>query len=292
MLQTGMKCGRSLLSMPGTTTGVPLAETADRRADDEVASPRHVRAVKRAIELLLCFSDPRRVYSLPELTQRVGYSKSTVFRLLATLETLDIVEREAQGRGYRLGPRLQQFGREAWAGDADPRQVAGPLMLALRDECGETVTLHLVNGLAHVVVEQCESPHEVRRIMPIGRPIPLIVGATAKVILAFLPPEEAARMVAAHSTPELKGPSTEELSDIRSLGYTLSISERVPDACAISAPILQRPGSVWGALSVSGPSSRFTVARATRTAQLLTRAAGRISLALGYDSGAHAIVVQ
>lgn len=259
--------------MARIATAVPRSETAESAG---------VRAVERAMGLLFRLAEAPGGASLQELAREVGCSKSTVHRLLGTLERMAVVERNGVSRQYRLGRRLRELSRESWA-QPDLRQVALPIMRELRDQTEETVTLHLADDDAHVVVEQVESPHEIRQIHPIGRRIPLLMGATAKAILAFLPNEQAERLLARTRTPGGQGPSEQELNDIRGLGYAFSVAERVAGASAISAPILDHTGQVCAALSVSGPSFRFTPARATRCAPLLVQAVRRISATLGHQ---------
>ena len=247
----------------------------------KVPGPTRVRAVDRAIELLFRLSDHRRSVSLQQLAAEVGCSKSTVHRLLATLEALGVVARDARPGYYRLGRRTRELARGGW-GDTDLRQVALPYMEALRDESEETVTLHIVDGADHVVVEQCESPQEIRRILPLNQTTPLLRGATAKAILAFLPAADSARVVGEVRGADDAGPSEQELHDIHSLGYAFSISERLAGGSSISVPVHDRAGRVCAALSVSGPSFRFTPARAIRCAPALIRAAAEVSAALGY----------
>jgi IclR family KDG regulon transcriptional repressor len=241
-----------------------------------------VRAVERALTLLFRLGAHPESASLQQLAQEVGCSKSTVHRLLATLEGVGAVERDRASRRYRLGPRVRELARESWA-QVDLRQVALPYMQELRDRSEETVTLHLVDGTDHVVIEQCESPQEIRRTLPLGQRTPLLRGATAKAILAFMPPEQARQVLARTRTPDDEGPSAEELADIRSLGYAFSLAERVPGGSAISVPIRDRTGQVCAALSISGPSFRFTHARAMRCVPALLLAAQRIAAALGYS---------
>ncbi len=240
-----------------------------------------VRAVERAIGLLFRLAEHRRGVSLQQLAREVGCSKSTVHRLLMTLEGLDVVERDSAPGHYRLGRRARELAPSGWE-RADLRHLALPYMQRLRDESEETVTLHELDGYDHVVVEECESQQEIRRTLPLGQRAPLLRGATAKAILAFLPEAEVARILAAAATPDEAGPSAQELHDIRSLGYAFSISERVPGGSAISVPIHDDSGRVCAALSISGPSFRFTPARAIRCAPALIRAADEIAAALGY----------
>jgi DNA-binding IclR family transcriptional regulator len=240
-----------------------------------------VRAVERAIALLFRLAEHRRGVALQQLAREVGCSKSTVHRLLATLESMDVVERDAPLGHYRLGRRARELAPTGW-GRTDLRYLALPYMRQLRDESEETVTLHLLDGYEHVVVEECESQEEIRRTLPLGQRAALLRGATAKAILAFLPEVEVSRILSATATPEEAGPSPQERHDIRSLGYAFSISERVPGGSAISVPIHDEGGRVCAALSISGPSFRFTPARAIRSAPALMRAADEIAAALGY----------
>jgi IclR family KDG regulon transcriptional repressor len=240
-----------------------------------------VRAVERAIGLLLRLAEHRRGVSLQQLAREVECSKSTVHRLLATLERLEMVERDARPGHYRLGRRAREMAPGGW-GQTDLRQVALSHMLRLRDESEETVTLHVVDHTEHVVIEQCESEQEIRRTLQLGQRTPLLRGATAKAILAALPPPEAARVLAEVGTATAAGPSERELQDIRSLGYAFSISERIPGGSSISVPVHDRTGRVCAALSISGPSFRFTPARAIRCAPALIGAAEAVSSTLGY----------
>ncbi len=239
-----------------------------------------VRAVERAVELLFRLAAYPEGAGLQQLAREVGCSKSTVHRLLATLQGLGVAEQDAVSKLYRPGSRLAELAPPR--AEPDLRRLALPIMRQLRDETEETVTLHLVEGNSHVVVEQVESEHEIRRINPIGQPVPLLTGATARAILAFLPAEQAAVILAPARTEER--PSEDELADIRARGYSLSPGERLAGGTAMSAPIVDHDGHVCAALSVSGPRFRFTLARAARFGPALVAAAGRLSAALGFGS--------
>jgi DNA-binding IclR family transcriptional regulator len=196
--------------------------------------------------------------------------------LLATLERLDVVERDGPYRQYRLGRRIRALTGET-RGSRDLRQIALPYMEELRDQTEETVTLHVLDGTEHVVIEQVESFHEIRRSLPIGQRIPLLKGATARALLGFLPTEQAESILAQTRTPDASGPTCQELQEIRQHGFAYSPAERLPGGSAISAPIRDQAGRVFAALSVSGPAFRFTAARAVRFAPALVAAANGIA---------------
>ena len=174
-------------------------------ARNGTGSATRVRSVERAITLLFRLAEHRRGVALQQLAREVGCSKSTVHRLLATLESMDVVERDTPLGHYRLGRRAREFAPTGW-GRTDLRQLALPYMRQLREESEETVTLHLLDGYEHVVVEECESQEEIRRTLPLGQRAPLLRGATAKAILAFLPDAEAGRILGVTATPDEGGP--------------------------------------------------------------------------------------
>ncbi len=241
-----------------------------------------VRAVERAVDLLFRLAAHPDGIGLQQLARETGCSKSTVHRLLGTLQRLGVAEQEPGSRLYRPGSRL---GELAPAGsESDLRRLALPIMRQLREHTEETVTLHLVEGAAHLVVEQVESEHEIRRINPIGQPVPLAAGATARAILAFLPPADAERLLAAAAAAGAEPPSLADLEAVRQRGYSLSAGERLAGGTAMSAPVFDRSGRLAAALSVSGPRFRFTLGRAQRSGPALVLAARRLSQALGYSA--------
>lgn len=242
-----------------------------------------VRALERAIELLFLLADHHGTLSLQRMAEAIGSSKSTVYRLLTTLEHMGIVHQDAQTSQYRFGDRMEELARKFF-GQVDICRVALPFMAELRDRSGETVVICLVDGVEHVVAEQCESREEVRRVFPIGQRTPLYIGATAKAILAALPAEEV-QTVLRRTRPTTgsaqKPPTMQELTEISSLGYAYSAGDRVPGGSVLSAPIVGTDGRARAALSIAGPDFRFTEQEALACAPALVWAARRLSFALG-----------
>src|SRR5919199_4676839 len=136
-----------------------------------------VRSVQRALDLLFRLAEHPDGVSLQRLADEVGFSKSTTHRLLATLERAGAAEQDLASRAYRLGPRLRRL---APPGDrlADLRRIALPYMVEVRDVCGESIALQVLDDCWTVVLEQCESPHEVRRGRGRGEPPPGLTRAT------------------------------------------------------------------------------------------------------------------
>jgi DNA-binding IclR family transcriptional regulator len=235
-----------------------------------------VRSVQRALDLLFRLAEHPDGVSLQRLADEVGFSKSTAHRLLATLERAGAAEQDLVSRAYRLGPRLRRL---AQPGDrlADLRRVALPYMVELRDLCGESIALQILDDCWTVVLEQCESPHEVRRVLGIGQRLPVLTGATSTAILSRLAPEEVERILARTRRPDEPGPDPARLEAARRAGWAFAFSKRVPGGSAIAAPLLGPGERVLGALSAQGPSFRFSQEVATGYGPRLADIAQRIA---------------
>ncbi|MNJ37621.1 HTH-type transcriptional repressor AllR [compost metagenome] len=133
-------------------------------------------------------------------------------------------------------------------------------MEQLRDRLGETVSLYLRDGTDRLRIQAVQSNQAIRRVAPVGARLPLYVGASSKVLLAYA---DESVLQAVLNSPDWPAAVDKEiyvsqLQDIRQSGYATSYEEREPGAAAVSAPIFDRSGGIAAALSVSGPVSRLS----------------------------------
>lgn len=218
-----------------------------------------VRAVERALDVLLCFTEKQEL-GLTEISAMAGLHKSTVHRLLASLESKGFIVRDSKTEKYRLGIRIWELAASLDQSD-NPAILLLPEMEKLRDAIGETVTLYIRDGMERVRIQAVQSKQAIRRVAEIGARLPLYVGASSKVLLAFAG-EEVRRSV----MNDPRWPSSvdrtsylQQLEEIREKGYATSSEEREPGAAAVASPIIDRSGELAAALSVSGPSNRLTL---------------------------------
>ncbi|MDR7521935.1 MAG: IclR family transcriptional regulator [Armatimonadota bacterium] len=248
-----------------------------------------VRSVERALDVLLCFDFESPRLGVSEIARRLGLSKSTVHRLLVALERRGFVRQDPATGAYTPGLQLFRLGRVVQNG-MELRAQALPVMRRLQAQSGETVNLNIVVGRHRVCIEKVESRHDVRHFVEIGKPLPLHLGASGKVLLAHLPPQE----VAAAIREARRWPGTprailaalpRQLAEIRRRGYAWGISERVPGAFSVSAPIRNDTGEVVAGLTISGPVLRLAKGDIPRFARMVVRAAAEISASLGFLAG-------
>lgn len=242
-----------------------------------------VRAVERALDILLCFAGTETELGLSDIAKRIGLHKSTVHRLLASLESKGFIRRHPQTEKYRLGWSVLELVSNVYQSD-DLSSIVSPEMTRLRDLLGETISLYVLSGIERIRIQAIESKQPVRRVANVGRRLPLYVGASGKVLLAYSSEELLEELMTDSSwPPELsRDEFRQALQQVREAGYAVSIEEREPGAAAVAAPIRGRNGEAVAALSISGPVDRFTPEAVERFAQEVRKSAEMLTKMLSH----------
>ena len=237
----------------------------------------------RAIDVLLLFDDQGPVLSALDVSERLRMPRSTTYRYLQSLRSYGLVEDDSSSGGFRLGPRVLQLARMARKGLALP-EVALPHMRELAELTGEAAILTRRSERQVVCVERVESRHRIRLTYERGTVLPPHAGASAKVLLAWLPdPELEAVLRQTELTRYTERTVTDpaalraELAAIRQAGYAVSYGEVDPGVRGIAAPILGADGQVIAGLSTVGPSFRLDDALLPRMVDATRRSAEAIS---------------
>ncbi|MDF2923620.1 MAG: IclR family transcriptional regulator [Paenibacillaceae bacterium] len=235
-----------------------------------------VRAVERALDILLCFTTETEL-SLTEIAGKSGLHKSTVHRLLASLEGKGFILRNPSSEKYRLGFRLWELSANLSRSD-DPEVLLLPEMEHLRDMLHETVSLYVRDGLERVRIQAVQSNQTIRRVAQVGARLPLYVGASSKVLVAFADRSVQEQVLASPSWPAILEQQTflRQLEEARELGFATSVEEREPGAAAVSVPIYNRSQKLAAALALSGPSNRLTLEKMREQAPVLKEFAIRM----------------
>jgi IclR family acetate operon transcriptional repressor len=256
-------------------------------AVDVMKQRRGVQSIDRAVGILRCFDEQHPRLGITDVSRMTGLSTSTAHRLLTSMMDNGLI-RQMSDRKYTLGPMLIQISRSG-AVPTSMRDAALPHMTRLRDKAGETVGLHaLLPSLERAVIDQVESKEPLRRTYTeFGLPIPLILGAPGKVLLAHLPYEVQERILAqpipqaTPTTPTDPKELRDQLVEIRQRNFALSFSERTAGIRTIASAIFQTGGTLVAAVSVSAPAIRMSPERMHELGPDVADAAWRISETLG-----------
>jgi len=243
-----------------------------------------VQSADRALAILAAFSETRREVGVSELAAELGLHKSTVSRLIATLEARGLVRRA--GERFAPGPELARLGSLAIRGLALVDLLRKPLA-RLAEETGETVNLAVRRGDLALNIHQVETSHLIGVRDWTGRAFPVHCTANGKVLLAFgdggLPRElPALTEWTITDADELE----EDLERTRERGYAVALEELELGLHAVAAPVLDGHGACVAAVSVSAPSYRLPKERIAEVAARCVTVAGEASACLGFRKAA------
>ncbi len=244
------------------------------------AGPRPVASVARALALLEELRDSDRGLGVNELARRIGVNASTASRLLSTLETAGLVQRNGHGP-YRLGLGLVSLADRVLS-RLDVQTLARPLLVELMERTGETATLSLPSEREAITVDSVPSRSSVVSMAWLGRPSVAHATAVGKVMLAFgggpVPPE---RDLVAFTDRTITDriALAAEIEAVRERGYALVFGEREVDVNSIAAPVFDRTGALAAIMGIQGPAARLQ--DPTRLLPILLEAAAALTRALG-----------
>ncbi|REK74897.1 IclR family transcriptional regulator [Paenibacillus paeoniae] len=235
-----------------------------------------VRAVDRALDILLCFTS-KTDWAMTEIAEHVGLHKSTVHRMLATLEEKGFIERDRETDRYHLGLKVWELSANLSRSD-DLATIWLPEMVRLRDQLGETVSIYVRDGAERIRRQAVQSNQAVRRVAPVGVRLPLYAGASSKVLIAYADPATQESILEAPTWPSAieMEPYRQQLQEVLAQGYATSFEEREEGAAALSSPIFDRSGAMIAALSVSGPASRLKISTMRDYAPVMMESARRM----------------
>lgn len=257
--------------------------------EEEIPQKVGVESVKRAFSILRCFSIERAELGVTEISRELGVHKSTVSRLLSTLESEHAVLRNPESGKYRLGVGLLELSGFVTL-HADLRRVARSFMSQLAQLTQETVNLAVIEGDEVVNIEHIAPfGRHVMNIGWVGRRTPLHASSTGKVLLAYSPATDLKAILQKPLTKFTEHTLVEfselqaEMALIREQGYATGLEELEIGLNAIGAPIRDHTGRVIAALSTAGPAYRLSVERINDVlAPLVLDYVKQISLELGY----------
>jgi DNA-binding IclR family transcriptional regulator len=221
-----------------------------------------VAAVDRALSILDALTEDR--VSLAELSKRTGLYKSTVLRLLKSLEKAGYALRTADGN-YRLGYKVLSLG-SLYQRHFRTSDIVPPVLERLATEVHEGASFYICENDQRICLHRVDSTRAIRDSVHIGDRLPLTVGAAGHVLRAFA---------------GTRGP---RLDEIRRQMFAASYGERDEETAAIAAPVFGPGNKVMGALSISGPRYRLEAAGETTFLPLLFKYAKELTQTFGGDT--------
>lgn len=242
--------------------------------------PQGAQAALRAVRLLKLFSNERPEMSLAELSRASGLNKTTTHRLLRALQSESLVDRNPATSAYSLGPGLMALGVQALA-SSDLRRRVRPVLRSLARETGETATLEIPFEESMLILDEVAGRHVLGSAGNIGTRWPLHATSTGKAWLAFdefgIERLGSSMDALTQNTVTTREDFAAQFVEIRKRGYAISVDELEEGFTAVATIFRGVLGDVQGAISIGGPTQRFSMVRCAEFGTALRRAAQRLT---------------
>jgi DNA-binding IclR family transcriptional regulator len=246
------------------------------------------QSLAHGLDILLLYDTATHLFTVSEISKRLGYSQSKTYRLVRTLIKYRFLQEHNGTAQYSLGLNALRLGLLAHQ-QFNISEIARPFMKELSVLTKETVLLTAVNGTRGIVLDRVESEEPIRySLFHPGAIIPLHCGASSKILMAYLREGDWDRIIAKEGLKRYTPNTISEvkklkahLREIRKRGYAFSDQEVDRDVRAVAAPILNGVGELVAGLSVAGPVYRINKKQISSCAKLVMQYAQKISNKLG-----------
>jgi IclR family pca regulon transcriptional regulator len=203
--------------------------------------------------------------SLSEVAGAAGLARPTARRLLLTLEELGYVR--SRGGTFELTPKVMSLGM-AYVSSLGLWDIARPHLEALVARTGESSSMAQLDGSDIVYVARVSVPKLIALRVDIGTRFPAVQTSQGKVLLAALPPDQVAAVIAQPSRSGLPpyigrpaGTLRDELAEIRARGWALADEELAPGVRSVAVPVRDGTGTVRAAMNVTVHAAETTTQR-------------------------------
>lgn len=249
-----------------------------------------VPAVHRAIQVLEILAASHTGFSLADLSRQTGIPKSSLFRILLTLDRSSIVHFDEARSIFTLGAKLIDWGNRA-LDKIDLKTVTHPHLVRLANDTKESYYVAVLDDHEVIIIDRADTPEIWSMVARLGQRSPVHATASGLVLIADLSPNVMEAIIDKSGLKRYTSNTITSISrlkkrlqEVREGGYTIADAEYKPDLCVIAAPIRDHRGRATAALMTALQSERAKRNKALvgRIIELLKREAAVISRELGW----------
>lgn len=249
-----------------------------------------IRSIQRAIEVLSAFTVEQPELTLEQVSDRTGLPKATTYRILYTMEVRDLIRYDERTLRYRLGLQFLSFAGLV-AASYDIVQESEDVLVDLHLRVKQTILMSVMLGDEMIYVFRRENAEGLKFSSFVGQRRPLPYGVVGKVMLAYLPNEQADRIL----QKPIQGTTPNSITDpnglrqmmerIRQQGYHIDVEQTTVGVCGVAAPIFDIHDRMVASVGVIGPTVQLLDTIETARDMLLD-ATATISTRMGHRTNA------
>jgi DNA-binding IclR family transcriptional regulator len=247
-------------------------------------APYFLRTISRAVDVLEAFDEHRVHLTLQDLSRIVGVPSSSLFRMLATLQSRNYLQQNDDG-SYQLTAKVL-YGR-LYEQAEQFRRLIRPELQTLAGDFNENVSLAYLFGDHIQVIDSVDSLHEIRITNRRGRILPPHCSAMGKAITAFQQREDIDRILEAYGLNSRTPYSICErrtliahFDQVRASGIAYDREESTLGGICVASAIQAPSKRVVAAISVSTPVARMTADREKEIMASVAQTANQIVIKL------------
>ncbi len=224
----------------------------------------HTSSILRVLQILECFMDQEKEWTLKELVNRLGLPSTTVFRHVSTLMERQYLTQDPVRKSYHVGPNLLALAG-AIIGGSDLRQIARPELERLSDRIKETINLSILVDTEIFYLDKVETQRSITCNTRVGGRVAAHATSCGKILLADKDPNfltqyfEWMKSIPALTPKTITQPDQllKELESARTNGYAMDDGEVEQGLICVAAPVHDAGGRVIAAVSIAGPDYRM-----------------------------------
>jgi IclR family transcriptional regulator, KDG regulon repressor len=274
-------------SLPAPVARIVASAPPQGEAEVDRARGGTVQSIGRAFAILEEVARNRDGIGLADLSKRVGLHNSTTFHLVKTMVALGYIRQLKDSKRYRIGRPVFALAASA-LDEMEMVSMATPVLEDLSRETGESSHFAVRMSDAVVVIARTSGPSAFQLTDRVGVVRPAYCTALGKVILGALRPDQLERYLERVEPKALTARTIteprklrEEIEAVRRDGFAIDDGEFDSEVCCVALPVRDFTGQVMGAIGISGPVWRLSIAHLKSRGRSVKEAAERLSAAFG-----------
>ena len=236
-----------------------------------------VPALERGLRLLACFNSRQPVWSAPDLARLLELPRSTIFRMLSTLEVAGYLQRS--GTEYSLGLGVLRLGYD-YLSTQPLAQLASPVLQQLCDELGMTCNLALRDGSSVIYVARIAPPGSFQGAVRVGSRLPSHATVLGRALLQDMDTKALQSVFGgaelqqfSENTPRDIDALMELLDQDKARGYAIGEGFYEPGVSSIAATVRDSAGKVIAGLGIAIPFTELVADKTEEWARQVCNAA-------------------
>lgn len=248
-----------------------------------------INSLARGFKLLEKMAEAEGPLTLSEIAEAMQMTLPTAYRFLYTLQAIDLIEKEAERKAYRITPKVLKLGYGVFK-SSELWNTAHPHLLRASLEYGETFNLAVLESDQILYIDRVKTQSILTINLEIGSKLPAYCTSMGRVLLAWLPWKEARKRLQLNPREKHTGRTVTDidklkkiLTQIRRNGFAVNDGELAPELYSAAAPVLNRDGEAVAALNMAVNAARHDKDYLHRVmVPAVVKCAERISAAMGF----------